>query len=304
MELAYVGDSAYRLVIEHSKNITLAITESTEAVVVESATIEPPTDLPAINTCPGVRALAINREWEAEFRSIHNVKDAYPATFLYGFISASGLSDMMEMTYSTRFLTGEIGPQVTFSKGTGLKCVEDLGQAVPDLPALVKSLVEIEYRGEIAFGITKDFHICAVRFGNFPLGFALYTEISKFSPQDNYEWCLDVGEAGRLNDSISVATLLSYPDYPYDTSTPLSIKAPASAEKHMYRFMVDATEVAYSAAWGEDIMEAKRRCRKTIDNCRNYNKDIQYRIDYGYKESFIISAERWLSLGGIEPRVN
>ena len=302
MNIAYLGDDAYRAVIEHSK-VTLGINEDTAAVIVESSLMEGPPDLPTLNTSAGIRALSLSLELQDEFNTIHNIVVGYPATYLYGFIRETGLSDMIEMTHSTRFLTGEIGPQIGFCQGTGLKCVEDLSQAVPDIAELVDTLVNVGYRGEITIGLLNSYQICSVQLGHFSGGFALYTELSIVGAQANYEWCLGVGDGGRLfTEGVAVTTLLSYPPYPHDLSVGFSIKAPTGAEKHLYRVSQDAAEVAYIASWGKDIFEAKRRCRKTIDNCTAYNKDIQHRIDYGYGESFVLSNDRWLAFGGIEPK--
>jgi hypothetical protein len=303
MKIGYIGDSAYRAVIEHSKEITLNINEDTEAVLVESAVMETPPDLPALNTCIGVRALSLNEELRDTFNDVHGLVPGYPATYLYGFIGVEGLSDMLEMTHSTRFLTGDVGPQVSFVQGTGIACRENIFLALPKLGNLVNSLIEIGYKGEIAFGITAGFEICSIVFGHLTLGFALYTELSVHSPQSNYEWCLGRNSGGKLHTTgISVGTLLSYPPFPYPSSQPISVKAPTMAEKHLYRVLYGLDEVAYTASWGEDIHEAKRRVRKTIDNCRNYNKDIQYRIDYGFKERFVLNNDQWLAFGGVEPK--
>lgn len=303
MNIAYIGDSAYRTVIEHSHNITLSINEDTEAVLVESALMEGPPELPVINTCPGVRALGYNKELKQAFDDAYGIATGYPSTFLYGFFSEDGMSEMIEMTFKTRFLTGDIGPVIPFCQGTGLACRENPLYALPKLNSIVEGLKEIGYKGEIAFGVTKEFDICSIFFGHFTLGFTLYTELSRTSPQHNYEWCLGVGDSCRLHQNgIAVATLLSYPPYPYDTNIGTSIKAPSKAEKHLYRFMVGNTELALAATWGEDISEAKRRIRGTIENCKNYNKEIQYRIDYGHKERFVINNDTWLAFGGVEPR--
>jgi hypothetical protein len=313
MNIGYMGDSAYRTVIEHCNSVTLGINEDTEAVIVEHAAILPPKDLPVLNTCPAVYKLATHPELQESFNAVHNIVEAYPTSYLYGFIGPEGLSDVIEMTASTRFLTGEIGPQLGFVQGTGLKCTENVNMAIPDLPLLIDSLVTMKYRGEIAIGITQGFQVCSVQFGHFTGGFALYTELSKDSPQAMYEWCLGVGVGSKLaQDSVAVVTLLSYPPFPYSSDVGFSIKAPSGAEKHLYRVSQGKAEIAYSAAWGVEAYEAKRRCRKTIDNCRNYNKDIQYRIDYGCKEQFVIdygckeqfvlSHKTWLALGGTEPR--
>jgi len=302
MNIGYIGESSYRAVIEHCKTVTLGINESTEASLVESALITGPSDLPCLNTCQGVRTLSTIPELERAFSEQHGLVEGYPTTYLYGFLAEDGLSDMIEMTHSTRMLTGNVGTQVDFVQGTGLAVVDDLSFAIPQLPALVKSLIDIEYKGEIKFGLTPKYEICTVEFGHSTGGFALYTELLSRNPQEMYEWCLGIGEKPRLfTDGVAVVTMLSYPPFPYDTSVGLSVKAPSGAEKHLYRVAYGKMEVAFAATWGKDIYEAKRRCKKTITNCTAYNKDIQYRIDYGWKEKFVLSQERFEELGGIGP---
>lgn len=302
MNIGYIGESAQRTIIEHSK-VTLGVNEDTEAVIVEEASREGPLDLPCINTSAGIRALSSSPEMLDNFNEVHEIVPGYSATHLYGFLGPDGLSDMLEMTQSSRFLTGDIGVQIGFCQGTGIKCMEDLSLAIPAISEIVDTLMSLGYRGEVAFGLTKNYQVCRVQLGHFSGAFALYTELSVVNAQANYEWCLGVGDGGRLyTEGICVTTLLSYPPYPHDLTQAFSIKAPVGAEKHLYRSNQGLAEVAYAAAWGKDIFEAKRRCRKTIENCRAYNKDIQYRIDYGYGETFVLSNDRWLAFGGKEPR--
>lgn len=302
MKIGYMGERSYRAVIEHSKEITLAINEETEGVIVESALTEPPPDLLALNTCTGVRVMALNEEIRDNFNEVHGLSGGYPIVYLYGLLSPDGPSDFIEMTHSTRFLTGDIGPEVLFCQGSAVACDDSVYMAVPGLRGLINNLIDIGYRGEIAFGITADFKISAIQYGHLTLGFTLYTELSKHSPQSNYEWALGHGIGGKVhNKCTSIATLLSYPPFPYPVDKPMSVRAPNIAEKHLYRIQEGMHEIAYAAAWGDDVHEAKRRVRKTIDNCRNYNKDIQHRIDYGHKQRFLITPEVWRELGGTEP---
>lgn len=301
MNIAYAGGCNYRAVLEHTRNTTLNVNEDAEAVIVESALMEGPPDLPVINTSDGVRSMMVSGSYAAEFQSLYNIHPGYPATYLYGFLGPTGLSDMLEMTHSTRILTGEIGPQVGFAQGTGIACEDDITMAIPDLSSLVEGLIAMEYRGEITIGITKGYGICELRFGHFTGGFSLYNELTSNNIQDSYEWCLGVGDAAQLHtNGLSVCTLISHGPYPHDLTAFSSVKAPSGAEKHLYRVCHDKAEVAYAAAWGKDIFEAKRRCRKTLENCAQYDKEVQYRIDYGYKDLFVLNNDKYLIFGGVE----
>jgi hypothetical protein len=303
MRIGYIGVTSPRTVIEHSHNITLGINEDTDAVLVEDPRIDPPSDLLSINTCFGVRTLLASDELQDNFRHVHSMKDGQPVVFIYGFVSPSGLSEMIEMTYSSRFLAGDVGPSVGFTKGTALKCTENLNYALPQLAEIVDSLKTLRYCGEITFGVTNDYNICSLEFGHFTMGFALYKELAKCGVEETYAWCLGQGNGGMLhNTGIATTTLLSYPPFPYSTDQAFSIRAPVGAEKHLYRMNVGECEVAYVSTWGESIQEAKRRARATIDKCRDYNKDIQYRIDIGHQERFLINRDKWLKFGGVEPK--
>lgn len=304
MRIGYAGANSYRAVIEHTKTITLGINEDSEAAIMEDATMVGPEDLPIINSCPAVAAILTIPDSLRKFNKVYDIQPGYAKTYLYGFIGPREVSDLLEMTFTTRFLTGDVGPQVGFVQGTGIACSNDVFLAIPALPSIIEGLQALDYRGEITLGITPDFRVCDIMFGHFTGGFVLYNELARNNIQDSYEFCVDVGGPTKLHQkAISVCTLLSYPKFPHDLTVGVSIKAPSSADKHLYRMNQGETEVAYSAAWGGDIFEAKRRCRKTIDNCAGYNKDIQHRIDYGYEQEFVLNHERWLQFGGTEKRV-
>lgn len=299
MKIGYAGHSSYRAVIEHTKDVTLGVTEEVRAVMVEHASMEGPDDLPTINTSMPVRVLLSSDELRDQFYELYNIKAGYPATYLYCFVSESGVSDIMEMSYSTRFLTGDIGPQIGFVQGTGIACEDDVFLAVPGLKDLLDGVREMEYYGEVAIGLKEDFSMCDILFGHFTGAYALYNELSHSNMCNTLAWCAGRGEPVKLHDSgVAVFTLLSYPPYPHNLDVGFSIKAPPAAEKHLYRFNVGQAEVAYSAAWGKDIYETKRRCRKTVDNCANYNQDIQHRVDYGCRAQFVVNQEKWTNFGG------
>ena len=298
MKLGYLGESEYRTVLEHSKEVSLGITEEVQGVVMERANIEPPPDLPALNTCTGVCALERSESLREEFLHAHSVEIAYPQTYLYGYMGVDGLSPVIELTYSVRFLTGEVGPQVGFVQGAGLLSKINPLDALPEAKDVLDSLRDIGYRGEIALGVSPHFRICEIMFGHFVGGFALFAELCASSVDEVFEWCLRGGKQPVVHDNVSLVTLLSYPPFPYLGDASISVKAPTGAEKHLYRVLQGNVETAYAAAWGKDVYEGKRRVRKTIENCKAYNKDIQYRIDYGCKQRFLLNGDRWEELGG------
>lgn len=301
MKIGYIGDTSYRVVIEHANDIALNVTEDCRAAIVEDPSMAGPADLPTINTSPAIRGILSNEELATQFAESFAVGNSYPASQLYGFIGPTGLSDMVELCSDSRFLTGSIGPNLGFVQGTGICVDTDLYLAVPQLQNLTEAVVELGYCGEILIGLAEDYTICDIRFGHFTGGFALFNELMKGNIQDAYEWCLGAKKEPRLHrKGISVVTLLSQPPFPYDLTQRTAIRAPSGADKHMYKVLQGQAEIAYVAAWGIDIFEAKKRVRGTLEKCASYEKDVQYRIDYGYKQKFLLSQDRWLGFGGTD----
>ena len=301
MKFGVIANTSYKTLIEHCRDTSLGITENLDGIIVEDHYQETPPDLPSLNTSPIIRKFYHNPALWEDFKKINNVKEGYPITYLYGFISKSGLANMIEVAYSTRFMTGDIGPQVGFVQGTAVR-VDDYYEALLNLRAIVEVLTELGYSGEIAFGILPSFEVCDIIFGHNPGFFSLYAELLNTNPTEMFTWCLSPNTpcSKVFSNSIAVTTMLSTPPYPHNLDGISYINAPSGAEKHLYRVQYGRAEIAYSAAWGLSIFEAKRRCRATIDNCSAYNKDLQYRIDYGYKSKFLLGQEKYISLGGSE----
>lgn len=299
MKLAYVGSSAHNAVIKHSLNITLGVREGTEAVIVEQARTEDIWELPTLNTSKAIRAMLEVESIEKEFNELYGIKDCAPTTYLYGFIGEKRTSDFLEMTYSTHFMVGDVGPNVGFVKGTAIPA-EDPLLAVPGLANLIEGLQGMGYRGEITIGINKGFEMCNVLYGTFIGGLALFNELSKGHIQDYYSFCVnDIMPGGLHKRGVAVVNLMSLPAFPMNLHVDEAPQYPPDAEPHLYRVKYQNVEVAYAAAWGTSIHEAKRRCRQTLENCTAVNPTLQYRVDYGHKEDFVINSARWSELGGV-----
>lgn len=301
MKISYVGTQSYQAVINHTQHITLK-DEDAEAILVEDSRHDPVDARPCINTCSAVRALAEDERLAEEFKRLYNIKGGVSATYLYGFVGESDTTDFLEMTYSTKLMTGNVGPDVGFVKGTGMYA-PDIFNAVPSLSNLIEGLQTMGYRGEICVGINDSYEINNVIFGLFMGGWALYNELSKGTMDDYYKFTVDgTRPKGLHKNGIAVVNLMTVPPFPSGLAHESFMTYPPEAEKHIYRTRYGRTEVAYASAWGTDITEAKRRCRLTLENCNAVNPDLQYRVDYGYKESFVLSADRWDHLGGVKPR--
>jgi len=298
MKLGLVATNAVKAICEHTKDIRLTIDELTEGVIVEHPNTSI-NDIECINTCRAVQNMLARPDLERAFQLELGIKTSTPTSYLYGFIGPKGLSDLLEVSYSTRFMSGDIGPSLGFVQGTAIPVTTEVYQAFPILKDLERVLIEIEYRGEIAFGCSEDYQICQILYGHQTGMFALYTELSQLSAQANFEWCFGKGEYCKVHtNGVSVTTLLSNSPFPVPTSSRTEVIAPVGAEKHLYRVQFNVHEVAFVATWGTDMIEAKRRARRTIENCVSFNPELQYRIDYGYKEQFVLSQPKYSELGG------
>lgn len=299
MKIAIVANTAQRAILEHIHDGTLDMSDDIEGVMVEDCLTSVPQGLPVINTCTGAIVLEQDEELRAAFHEEVGIVPGIPDSFLYGFISPTGVSDFMEMSVCDRLMVGGVGPKCGLVQGCAVPCSSDVYDAFPDLAVLIDALHQIQYCGEISIGISRNFKICTVMFGHCTGAFALFTELAAQNPQSTLEFAFGKRDICRLHETrISIATLFSYPPYPHANDTPFSIVAPRQAERHLFRFQVGASELAYASSSGDRLYEARRRLRRTMDACSKYNDSLQYRTDAGKFRRFVFSQERYRDRGG------
>lgn len=299
MKLGVNAIKSPRAILEHLTDGVMGVSPGVAGIIYEDVLQELIEGIPLVNTCIGAQVLEQSDKHLSLFYEGVGIVDKDPVAFLYGFISPTGVSDLMEMTVSNYLLTGDVGPQCGFVQGCGIPCSSEVFQAFPKLDLLLDALHQIQYCGEVAIGVTEDFQLCSLKLGHCTAAFALFTELSKQSPQSNYEYSFGKTGACLLHeDRISLCTLLSYPPYPHSKEMPFSIMAPNQAERHLFRHNLGKSELAYVAAFGSTVFEARRRVRKTIENCRKYYDSLQYRIDYGKYQKFVFNSEVYKERGG------
>ena len=299
MKIGILANTAPRALLGHMTNAVLGTPSDIEGIVVDHIDMEVPEGIPVVNTCIGARVLEHDDKVRAAFDEEAELSDGTPDAFLYGFVSPTGVSDLMEMTVCNRLMVGGVGPRCGLVQGTALSCSPEVYQAFPQLAGIFDMLHQIQYCGEISIGITRTFEICTINFGHCLGGFALFTEMAKQRPQLTYEFAFGKHDRCELYDErISITTLMSYPNYPYDNSVPFQVMGPNQAERHMYRTTSGACELAYAAASGEQLFEARRRIRRTLQNCRSYNDDLQYRTDAGKFQKFVFNVDKYKEKGG------
>jgi hypothetical protein len=297
MKVALLASKAPRAILEHTKDVTLGLTADSEGVMVENVLHDIETDLPVINTCIGAKVYNTSQEHRDLFNEQAGIVGGDVVSYLYALLSPTDCSDWMEMSVSGRFMAGDVGADVGFVQGTALPCHSTVYDAFPKLANLVDSLHILGYCGEVVVGVTADFQLADLSFGHCTGAFCLFTELAQQSPQESIEFCFGKRQSALLHpERIAACTMLSYPPYPYTDQTMFSVLAPRTAERHLFRFNVGCCELAYASASGSRIFEVRRRVRRTLDNCKQYNDTLQYRVDYGRSGKFVFCSDRYHEL--------
>lgn len=290
-----------KAIMDKTEGNTLGITLGCEAVFVENPLEQvEETGLPTINTCIGIKNLLLNKELKDAFNRQIGIDPAPVFSSFFSLFSGTRFSDWLEVSYSGRFMAGEVGCMVGFSTGTGLRVNQNILEAFPSLVKLQEFLSKIEYHGEVLVHVSDRFTLVGVQFGHFYGHFSMFAEVSKVSVQDLLTFMLGQNPASvEVHDSIVVSSLVSQFPFPCPASgTILSLSAPKNAEKHLWRMPVLLLnqEVVLVTVHGLYLGEARKRLRRTIENMLAYNDFLQYRNDYGLHTKFLLEQGRYEGL--------
>lgn len=299
MKIGIVANVAHHAIMEHIHYGVMGINDDVDGVFVENCFTDVPSGIDVINSCDGARILEGSDEVRAAFYEEAGIVPGIPDTYLYGIIGQHGASDLMEMSVCDRLMVGGVGPKCGMVQGCALPCGPDVYQAFPDLENVISLVQQLDYRGEISIGVKQDFTICSILFGHCTAAFSLFTELAKQNPQLTLEFAFGNHDICKLHETrIAITTLLSYPPYPAANDVPYKIMAPRQADRHLFRFQSGLSELAYASASGDRLYEARRRLRRTLDNCRSYNDSIQYRTDAGKFRRFVFTQDQYKEKGG------
>lgn len=297
MKLAWLGSVNTPAIIEHTKNVTQGCMPNCEGAILEDVLQAAP-EIPVINTCIAAKNFMLHKTLRDEVLEAFGVIKHTPHAFLYGFFNGENFSDLIEISYKIHFMSHDAGPALGFVQGAAMPCSPAVYQAFPNLEKIRSGLADLEYRGEITIGITKNFQICSIAFGHFSGGWSLYTEMSTQTAQNNFEFCFGEQKECKVHENcIAFNTLLSLHPYPCKIKINTQIKAVAGAEKHLYRqWYTPEQEIAYACCWGNSISEARQRIYRIINNCKQYSPDLQYRSDVGRNCKFIFNTDTFTRL--------
>lgn len=298
MKIGWLGAVATPTIMEHTKTVGQGIMPGCEGVMVEDAMQSTPDDIAVINTCTGIKNFLLHDELRKEFNEQYNIIDHTPHAFLYTFFNGENFGDIIEIAHKTHFMSHDAGPAIGYVQGAAMPCSPDIFAAFPALTQLQNGLVGLHYRGEVSFGITKNFEICNIAFGHFMGGFSLYSEMSTQTAQSNIEFCFGETDVCKVHEKcIAFNTLLSIHPFPSKVKVNTKVQAPAGAEKHLYKqWYTPEQEVALVSCWGITSTEARSRVYRVINSCKQYTPDLQYRSDIGRNCRFVFNQENYLAL--------
>jgi hypothetical protein len=254
-------------------------------------------NLPIVNSCVGIQNIILNEELKTQlFESMGIAQGQCRGnndSCLYMLFNGEKFSDILEASYSERFMTGDIGPNVGFTHGAGIKCKSEVYEAFPALIRLREFLTKVEYHGEVLCNITPDFLMTNVWFGHCAWGFGMFSEICKSTTQDMLEFMFEKVDNCELYESICVSNLITNSPFPNRGLANRIIHAPKGAEKHLWRVPRLGGESIFITCHGSYLKEARKRIRRTIENLLGFDQELQYRIDYGLRMSFNMCKQEY-----------
>lgn len=280
---------------DHCDNVTEKL-EGATACMVENNLANTPDRLPVINSCTGIKNLMLNEKMQdVVLHNILKVSDNKPTSEIFALFNGERFSDFIEVGYTRRFMTYNIGPIIGFVCGVGIKISVPLEEAVPQFKSLIKFLQEIHYIGEISIGLDDSYCITGFSCQHFYGHFAMYSEMCEAGTTELIKYILGDNDSCNIHDTCCVANLVSKQPFPcmIMTTTSPRISAPKSAEKHLWRMSLGYVEPVLITTHGSYLREAQKRIQRTIDNMITYDPDIQFRTDYGMKAAFVLSKDKY-----------
>ncbi len=283
--------------IDHLNNVHLGIND-VDAVIVEHPQTPIQEGVNYINTSAGLQNFLISEEIQDAFLADMEVdKTAREVSTLYALFNGKNFSDWLEVSFSRRFMNKDVGTQAGFITGAGLVADESIFDAVRGLRALRDFLSKAGYKGEVSVGVSKDLTICSLRFGHFYSYFAMFYEICTNKSNDGVLKFL-MGESGecKLLDRIVVANVVSKAPFPYMVKLDqpdISVPTMSDYGKHIWCVKNATSKYLLVVANGEFLEEARRRLRRILYGLVKYDRDLQYRTDFGLRRKFAINQEKY-----------
>lgn len=289
------GVGTINSLVDHCENVTNKM-EGADICLLEQPLLEYPKHLPVLNSNIGVMNYMLNDELRnAVLQNVVKVSGEPFESELFAIFNGENFSDFIEVSYSTKFMTYNIGPCVGFTCGTAIKVTTPIEEAIPQMKDLLNFLREIKYHGEISIGLSSNYCITGFAFQHFYGHFSMFCEMAVISPSEILSFMIGEQKSCDLHDTCCVANLISKQPFPVPISSRVSprIAAPKGAEKHLWRLPLGFAEPVIVTTHGSFLKEAQKRLQRTIYNMLSYDSDIQYRTDYGQQNKFVLCKDKY-----------
>ncbi len=289
------GTGEAKCVVDHVENALLGLTPSVEVVFADHPLADLLGEIPVLNSCVAIRNAILHPELQQGLFETWQVKPGPWKSSFFALFNGTDFSDWLEVGFSTRFMTGNVGPVVGFAQGAGLRA-EGVLDGVRGMDKVQRTLRDIGYRGQVLLYVNELFELTDVRFGHFYAHWGIFSELCKVSNGEMISFLLGDMPGCELYDSVCVANLVSMMPFPSLSIQTQAIHAPKNAEKHLWRVPRGLGETVLITVHGDTVHEGRRRIRRTLDNMLQGNPDLQYRTDYGYGLGFTLARERYVKL--------
>ena len=286
--------------IDHLNDVQLGSVD-VDAIIVEHPQTPIVEGKTYINTSSGIQTFLISDEIrEPYMKAMQADLNAREVSAIYALFNGESFSDWLEVSYSTRLMNNDVGPSSSYITGVGVTPEFPVTEAVKGLSELKQLLIDAGYRGEVYIGLSREFRITDLKFGHLYSFFAMFYELCKNKKKNGViKFLLGEAEKCELLDQIVVSNVVSQAPFPYLQAVgqdDITIPMKSEASKHIWQIRNDSAKYVLVVAQGEYLLEARRRLRRTLYNMTKYDRDLQYRTDYGLRREFVISPAKYKKL--------
>lgn len=293
MKLAVVTQTGIgNILADKCEDIVVGRVEQEDALNI-SDNILVPIKGEALNYSIGAQAIALNPEMREQVYEKLSLTKEKTISRISALFNGQRFSPWVEVSYSPRFMDGEVGPDIGFA--CGVSCLVDfpLEDALPQFHGVVDFIAGLNYRGQVTLDIGEGCVITGFMLGFSPAIFAMMCEASKLGVRDMLEFASGSVAHCEYYESLIVSNLISRSPFP--ALIPQErIRAPASAERHLWRMRTGPVEPVLVTVHGDYYGTCHKRMTGTIINLLQFDSYLQYRSDPGKSRQMVLTADKWL----------
>jgi len=292
--------STARLITEPTGSERAIILDSSATPIESNGTI-------LVNGNAYIRSIQTHEDVSESTKQILGIPEPTPdgsnptVSLLFGVTNGVEMSEMLEIGYGKRLMNGEIGPDVGFSHGVGIRCNGNLSKKFPMYDKLVEFLAEMEYRGEVLIALGEDAQIVDISFGHHPHQFAMFAEAAKIDVDEIMGFCIGDRATCQLHSTMILANLVSKTPFPaVQVSEDGGIECSKTCDPCVWRIWGPDSLVAVVCVHADypadddtanQLGQARKRCFGLLGAMRSLEDSLQYRTDAGARLRFVLSQD-------------